>query len=58
LRRYSLVLSAEHALPIRPDMLSFNRQLVRAQRVVPVAKVRPCHILLATSSSAFQISVS
>ena len=35
-----LVLTAEQALPIRPDMLSFNRVLVRAQRNFHVAGTR------------------
>lgn len=35
-----LVLSAEQALPIRPDMLSFNRLLVRAQRDFHVGSTR------------------
>jgi outer membrane protein insertion porin family len=35
-----LVVSAEQALPLRPDMLSFNRLNVRAQRSVHVAGAR------------------
>ena len=35
-----LVLSAEQALPIRPDMLSFNRLLVRAQRCFHLSSAR------------------